>query len=307
MINVLQVQYFLAVAQHLNFTKAAESLFTTQPTISRQIACLEEDLGFPLFIRDKRNVSLTPAGQILYKELKNINDLMEAAVAKAKEANMGAYGSISIGYIESINTSNGFPEIISTFNDLHPYVSLTLEVNSFSTLREKFLQGLLDIIFTISFEISCMTGIDTHTLYKASGNLVVPTSNPLCRKESLSMEDIKNEDFVAISPLESPGGYQALIDSCKAHGFVPNIVKLAPNLETLFIYLHSGIGIALLDENVRIYGGDGLKFYPMPMDSDDLLTVEAVWKKDNQNPALPLFVSVLKGCGRGHGVVSQAP
>jgi DNA-binding transcriptional LysR family regulator len=297
MINVLQVQYFLAVAQHLNFTKAAESLFTTQPTISRQIACMEEDLGFPLFIRDKRNVSLTPAGQILYKELKSINELMETAVAKAKEANTGTYGSISVGYIESINTSDRFPKIVKVFNDLHPYVSITLEVNSFSALRDKFLQGLLDVIFTISFEVSCMTDIDTHTLYETCGNLVVPTCNPLSQQESLTMEDIKNEDFVAISPIESPSGYQILIDSCKDHGFMPNIVKLAPNLETLFVYLHSGTGIALLDENVRIYGGEGLKFYPMPMESDNLLTVEAVWKRDNQNPALPLFISVLEGCG----------
>ena len=101
MINVLQIQCFLAVVQYLNFTKAAESLYTTQPTISKQIAFLEHDLCFLLFIRTKRNVSLTPAGQVLYKELKSVLELIEVAIAK--EANIGASGDISIGCLEAIN------------------------------------------------------------------------------------------------------------------------------------------------------------------------------------------------------------
>ena len=104
-ITLLQIEYFIAVAKSLNFTDAARNLYVSQPSLSKQIALLEKEIGVQLFNRSTRGVRLTPAGAVLYKELGNVLDTIHEAIEKSSKKDLGEEGSITIGsLIPSIQT-----------------------------------------------------------------------------------------------------------------------------------------------------------------------------------------------------------
>ena len=97
--TIFQIQCFLNVAEYLNFTEAANHLFVAQSSLSRNVSNLEEELGMKLFVRTKKYVRLTSSGAILYEEFSKLMKLGEAAVQKARNAELGENGSIVLGVI----------------------------------------------------------------------------------------------------------------------------------------------------------------------------------------------------------------
>jgi DNA-binding transcriptional LysR family regulator len=286
-ITLLQIEYFIAAAKYLNFTEAAKNLYVSQPSLSRQIAILENEIGVQLFFRTKRNVRLTPAGTVLHKELQGIINSIEDAIEKAQQPDLGENSTITIGCLESMNTSTFLPPIIKKFREEHKNVTLILESHSFKQLREKFLKGKLDLIFTLSFEIDDSLGIVWDTVYKGNSYIVMEAANPLANLSNLSIKDLKDENFVIISRDESPKGFDSIMNLCKMNGFEPKIVKQLPNVESVLLCVEAGVGIALFDSQVR-YNSDNIKVFKV---EDDYVSVIMAWKKDNMNPSIPLFVN----------------
>lgn len=286
-ITLLQIEYFLAAAEHLNFTEAAKKLYVSQPSLSRQIAILESEIGVQLFFRTKRNVRLTSAGTVLHKEIHGIIASIDDAIERAQQPDLGENSTITIGCLESMNTSTFLPLIIKMFKEEHENVTLILESHSFKQLKEKFLKGKLDIIFTLSFEIEDSLGIVWDTVYKGNSYIVMDISNPLANSSSLSIKDLKNENFVIISRDESPRGFDSIMNLCRMNGFEPKIVKQLPNVESVLLCVEAGVGVALFDSQVR-YNSNNIKVFKV---EDDYISVIMAWKKDNMNPSIPLFVN----------------
>src|SRR3954454_14526676 len=99
--EIRQLRYFTAVAEHLNFTEAAKKLFVAQPAVSQQIASLEKEIGFKLFNRDKHSVQLTHAGRVFLNDALEMLDRSEAAIKKARKAAIGEVGQLSIGFLNA--------------------------------------------------------------------------------------------------------------------------------------------------------------------------------------------------------------
>ena len=130
--NVTKIKYFVEVARCSSFSEAARRLYTAQPNISKQIAQLEQELGFPLFIRDKRSVHLTAAGRLLYDRLKDFPDELEALIEQAKALSRREESHLSIGILEGQEVR---PQLLYRLNlakELHPNLELEVERNSFS-------------------------------------------------------------------------------------------------------------------------------------------------------------------------------
>lgn len=287
-ITLLQIDYFFAVAKYLNFTEAAKSLYVSQPSLSKQIAILESEIGVQLFYRTKRDVRLTPAGVVLFKELNGISELIERAVEKSRNPDLGESGTITIGCLEAMDTGKFLPAAVKKFKEKYPSVNVVFERHTFKMLREKFINGALDIIFTLSFEIDDSLGILWENVYKQNGSIVMEASNPLAFKVDLVFEDFKDENFVMLSRDETPNGFDGIIRLCRKHGFTPNIVKQLPNVESLLLCVESGLGIALVDSNIRMYNTENYKFFKL---EDDVISVVMAWKKENMNPIVPLFTN----------------
>jgi DNA-binding transcriptional LysR family regulator len=113
-------------------------------------------------------------------------------------------------------------------------------------------------------------------------------NHPLANEKSLKLKDVKDEPFVMISRDESPKGFDGIISLCKKHGFRPNIVKQLPNVESLMLCVEMGLGITLLDSNIRLHDNDNFRVFKV---EGDYIDVIMAWKKENMNPSIPLFTN----------------
>lgn len=285
-INLLQIEYFLAVAQHLNFTEAAKSLYISQPSLSKQIALLEKELGIQLFLRTKRSVHLTSAGALLFKELGEITERIEKALEKSEQAIFGEFSSIVIGCLNGMDTDEFLPGIINSFKSRYPDTKLVFERHSWKTLREKLINGAIDVAFTLSFEVDDSLGILWSNISKTTPSIVMSSAHPLAKRNDITLSDLKNENFVVISRDESPRAFDSIINLCRKYGFTPKIVKQLPNVESMLLSVEYGLGITLIDSNVRLFNNDKFRIYNIEGDSANIVMA---WKKDSNNPIVPFF------------------
>lgn len=157
-------------------------------------------------------------------------------------------------------------------------------------LREKLINGSLDIAFTLSFEIEGYSGMISNSIYKGNSIIIMDKSNPISKRERILIEDLKDEPFLAISRNESPNGFDRAINSCRRGGFTPKIEKQLPNIESILASVEAGIGVAILDSNFKFNNNEDIKLFKI---DDDYIDIIMTWKKDNMNTGIPIFSEYL--------------
>jgi DNA-binding transcriptional LysR family regulator len=289
-VTMLQIDYFLAVAEHLSFTEAANELYTSQPSVSKQIAILESQIGTKLFFRTKRAVRLTAAGEVLYEELAGISQKISRAIGKATGASTDENNTLNIGIYSAIDTSSFLPEFLCKFRSEHDSIRLNFERQYFRSLREKLALGKFDVIITFDFDIPERDDIASKTIKLTEGCIFVPQSDPLAARDALTIADLKDADFVCVSRSESPGGFNKLIRHCERNGFTPRIVQEVPNHESLMLAVQAGAGVTIADREGEIHERDGIRYFPQ---DDDFVGIKAAWRRDNRKPVLCVFIDEL--------------
>lgn len=293
--NLMRIQYFVEVARSENFSEAARKLYTSQPNLSRQIALMEQELGFELFHRVGRSIYLTQAGQYLYEQFKDIPERTAQAIAHAGALARGDVGNLRVGVLEGQEINTFFSERLRRISAERSDLTLEMERNSFSNLRSGLLQCRYDLIITLSFELEdleAMQAMEHDILLVQHGAIAISRKNPLASKKDLTLLDLKDEPFVAISYHESPAGYRQLLVQCAKVGFEPRISRQANTLESLLLCVEAGMGVALLDCNTRLEHNENVRMVPVP--NSDESHVIAVWQADNRNPAIRRLVEELK-------------
>ena len=250
--NLTKLRYFVEVARCGSFSEAARRLYTAQPNLSKQIAQMEQEIGFSLFQRSRRSVKLTPAGEFLFQKVEHLPDELDDIFEQARSLARRGDGTLSIGVLEGQDVNQVLGERLAAVSAIYPQLQISLERNSYQNLRSGVISGHYDIIITLSFDVEDTAEFDSYTLYKKQPAIAMSRSHPLARKEELTLNDLKEEHFIVISRNESPGGYQRLIDSCASEGFAPKIVREPRSLESLLLCVEMGMGIALLDQNTRL-------------------------------------------------------
>ena len=150
--TIFQIKCFLNVAEYLNFTEAANHLFVAQSSLSRNISNLEEELGMQL-LSVQKYVRLTPCGAVLYEEFSKLLKLGEAAVQKARNAELGENGSIVLGVIETQRSENFLPHTLHALREKHPNIKIDIISGNFQELRESLMNGKIDIALTLDFDL----------------------------------------------------------------------------------------------------------------------------------------------------------
>jgi len=293
--NLTRIQYFVEVAKSENFSEAARNLYTSQPNLSRQIAVMEQELGFALFHRVGRSIYLTQAGQYLYEQFKDLPEQTSRAIAHAGALARGDVGSLRVGVLEGQEINSFFAQQFRRIGEERPDLSLEVERNSFSNLRSGLLQCRYDLIITLSFELESLSAeesMEHEVILPQSGCIAISRKNPLASKADLGLADVKDEPFIAISSSESPAGYHQLFSQCAKAGFEPKISRQANTLESLLLCVEAGMGITLLDCNTRLEHNESVRIIPIP-DSEESHVV-AVWQTSNNNPAVRRLAEELK-------------
>lgn len=188
------IKYFLAVAREENITKAADALHITQPTLSRQLAQLEDDLNVKLFIRGKRNIVLTNEGMLFRRRAEEIFELVDKTQKELLEQEGNIGGTITIGYGE-LYAVDILARIIKSFKQKYPLVKFNLYTASGELVKERLNRGIVDIgIFLESinkekFEIIRMPMEERWVV-------VMPANSPLAKKSAVSIDDLKNVPLI---------------------------------------------------------------------------------------------------------------
>ncbi len=288
-----QIECFLNVAKFLNFTEAANHLFIAQSSLSRNISNLEEELGMKLFFRTKKYVRLTPAGAVLYEEFSSLTQQAKEAVEKARLAGLGQEGSISLGVIESQRSENFLPEVLNAVRERYPNIKLNVFRGNFKELRQALSEGKIDISLTMDFDLPGYPAEETvfQPFFHSSARCVISKLHPLAKKDYIHLEELKNVPLIAINPEISFGAYNNAVELCKLHGFTPKEIHLSNSTQDTLLMIESGLGYSILDENCISSANQAVQ--SIPVFRSDPLVLVAIWRKENFNPVISLFVNLL--------------
>ncbi|WP_156289830.1 LysR family transcriptional regulator [Oceanobacillus salinisoli] len=286
------LHYFIAVAEHLNFTHAARSLYVDQSSVSQQISKLEEEIGVKLFYRSKRTVQLTNAGQVFYDEAMSILEKSRQAVDKAKKADAGTIGKLKIGFLIA-PVREFLPEVIRNFKVKYPNVEIELNHLPIAYLNDPNKSDDLDIVFTIITGIKNLSDLNCHILSSDSTCVYVHQQHPLAEKSSVTLPELSNESFIMRHWEESPQWYDYTLSICRESNFTPKIVSQTKRIETVFLFIDSGIGISILPNYLKMYATSSIRLVELEGEAykTDILVYH---QKKNKNPAIPLFLEELE-------------
>lgn len=183
-----QMDYILELSRTLNFNRAAENLFISQPTLSYQIKTLEEELGFRIFDRRGKTVQLTPAGVQFTDTLQNIRNELQRAIEQGQNFSSKYNSSISIG-MNVRSQLIRLPEAITRFAGTHPTTDV-VPYFQYHGMFDSFLRGEKDIVFAYYDAVRHYPEVRFHKLYTSRIYLITELSDPLAKKELIREEDL---------------------------------------------------------------------------------------------------------------------
>jgi len=291
-LNSNQVKCFLALAETLNFTKAATRLYMTQPGLSHQIASLETELKTQLFIRNQKRVLLTPAGALLASELSGLQEAGERLIERVQTVGQGYTGELNIGLLEGQWMGADLTDLFRDYMQTYPNIDLRICQGSFGELRRQLQDGRIDAAFSLKFDIDGMDGMTWAPYDKDSAIFAVSRRLPIGQKEVITMEDMQKETFLIISPEDSRAGHEQIIAQFKQFGVNPEKIRFAPNLTTIMLWIEVGLGIGVVNMRSSIASNPDVRLiHEVPLEDASFCIA---WRKQNLNPAFSLFLEMLQ-------------
>jgi DNA-binding transcriptional LysR family regulator len=283
------LRYFVTVAEHLNFSRAAAILRMAQPPLSAQIKSLEEELGVKLLERTTRSVRLTSAGRVFLEEARTVLAAASRAEDRAKKAAHGLAGTLRIGVLAP-SANAWFAGVLREYRRKFPGVQLALFDLVSSEQLPRLRSGELDAGLLrppVGFP-----ELDHEFVEEAPQVLAAPSGHPLARKRTLDWRDFHEQDLVLIHPTAQHGYYDPFFAACARTGAVPRAAQYANDIQTKMWLISAGFGIAPTTATLAAVKRPGLVFRPLPAGLPPVQTAVA-WRKTDTSPALREFVQLV--------------
>lgn len=288
-----QLQYFLAVADQLNFSKAAEVLYVSQPLLSQQIAELERQLRVTLFNRSRRSVQLTPAGMALAQEARAILERVNRVESLVQQtaAGIGLQWDLNIGY-EEVFERTRLTQALLRFHEEYPSYHGYLTCYTLGQIMKAQHDGEVDLCFTMlpnkkidpELEVRAI-GEDTLVLTGASEYLAeVSMSSFLKLAERLPLMLMDNDSR----------GMSSIVALSEKLG-IHTQYRFYQSIQSILLNVEAGGGVTILPGSVvRTYASPHLSYLELSGYDEARLTLAACWNRRNVNPAIPIFLDCLK-------------
>ena len=284
--DINRLNEFIVLATHLNYSKAANQLFLTQPALSRHIHDLEQTLGAPLFIRDTHNVHLTAVGELFFQEAREIVDKYNHALKLVAEAAQTTTGQIMIGILGAA-VQPFLSDFIPVFSSEHPTVKLSFQCENLDELTRLLNEDAIDICFVTHVDSSFFSGLQSETILNDRLMVAVHPSHPLAKKDSVSLKDLSGLPAITFPQNTNPITRDFHKQLFKRANSKYNVVFEAPNMETAFFFTSINTGYFIIPSHLTFMAED-LNVLPLS-DESCSITLNMIWKKSNPNPALPIF------------------
>lgn len=297
------IQAFVAVAEELHFSRAAERLHMAPSPLSQTIRRLERHLGVELFERSTRKVALTPAGESFLVHVRTVVEEMELAERAARARGDVVYGRVRVGFSGSLNHAT-LPVLVRAVRERHPNISfdLTARVATAESVQ-RIARGELDLGFVgmpVDSTVVAARPISVDRL-----GVVVPQSHPLARSEELQLHDVVGEGIISL-PL-SPGSRlsEATVGAFAREGLRPHVAQEVNDPSLMVSFVAQGMGVAVAPEGMVPTLPRGVVFRPLAGEPAVLVSGIA-WSPHDLTAALAAVLAVARevlptpGAARDH-------
>ena len=280
-----QLRYFVAVAETLNFGRAAARLHMSQPPLSRQIKAFETELGTPLFARTTRGVRLSAAGTALLTDARRLLREAEAISAGAQALGRGEIGSVRLGFI-STASYNVLPRVLPEFPRRRPGIRLHLQEATSDAQAAMLRDDELDVGLVVPplFEVTCA--------YKPLLREPLIAALPARRRwpRRVSLATLANEPFILFPRKAGVGLYDLIVGFCRDAGFTPRIEQEAIQMPTIVSLVAAGMGVSLVPASLRHMRRTGVVYRPLG-ETSPLMEVGLAFRNGEIEPAVAAFVN----------------
>jgi DNA-binding transcriptional LysR family regulator len=260
--DLRHLRYFLAVAEELNFRRAAERLGMAQPPLSSQIHDLERELGVSLFRRVPKGAELTEAGVAFLAEVPAVFEQVDRAVRMAQRGGRGEVGLLRVGFTGSTLFNDIVPNSIREFRRAFPEVELELEELNSIHLLDRLNHWRLDAVF-IRPGAEAPTGVALLPLPSESMMAVVPADHRLAGKYAIELRELAEERFVMFSRLLGPALYDEVIGACREVGFEPQIGQIASQITSIANLVAVELGVSIVPTRMADAALTGVSYLPI--------------------------------------------
>jgi DNA-binding transcriptional LysR family regulator len=282
-----RLRYFIAVAEELNFHRAAEVLRVAQPAVSQQVRKLEIELGVDLLRRNRNSVTLTAAGVTFLDEARRTLRQAEAAARAARQASEGSHGRLHIGYPPGPLPMR-LAETVIRFAARFPFVEVVPEAVPARQAVGDVSAGRLDVavvglpVLAPSLTISPLS--DERVV------AAVPHRHPLSGRRELDLRQLAETPLIVLPRADNPAFHDSVLAACRSAGVAPTIVEAVESgVDHAMLLVAAGLGVAVLPEAATRYGAPAVSFLPV---TNPQLAAQTglIARSDDPNPTLGGFL-----------------
>ncbi len=277
--DIQALRYFVEVARKQGFTRASESLHVTQPAISKMVRALEEELGTPLLVRERRRVTLTDAGRLVLERAQGVLDALRGIEEEVVELASLRRGRLRIGMPPIVGVAF-FPPLLAEFHDAHPGIVLELREEGSHHIEALVLERELDVgaVVLPTDEKAFGTMPFVHDVLHA----VLHPSHPLARRKTIALGELEGTPFVLYRPEFALHGH--ILEACRRAGFTPHVASESSHWDFIVAMVAADIGVALLPQTICLQL-DPAQVRTIPMTEPIIpWDVALIWRRDRQLP-----------------------
>ncbi len=285
-LDLVQLNSFITVAEELHFGRAAERLCMTQAPLSRQIQLLEQALGVKLFERTSRAVHLTAAGHVFLTDARLLLTLAKQAATSAQRTSKGKTGRVTIGFT-SVMGFELVPNLIASAQRALPDIDIVLKEMVTVAQLEALEKHAIDLGFIRP--LASRQALKYQTVIREPLMVVLPVDHPLAARSHVELKDMNGVPFVMHSPDQGKYFYSLIAGLFASSGVTPKFIQHLDNVHTVVGLVRAGVGISIVPASAEQLHFDKVVFRPM-LQCDVTAESRMAWRADHHNPALTTFL-----------------
>ena len=275
----LQIDYFMAVATNLSFTKTSEELFVSQPAISRQISQLEKELGVRLFIRNNQKTELTEAGRLYYDLFSRYKADLITTRMEVDRILGRKRGVIRVGFLEGWDLFGIIPPMIERFNRDYPDIEVVINCCGVKELTTSLLNGSMDIIVTMNNTVNMNREFVCTDAASISKILIFSANHPLAEESNLTLRNFEKEVFIAPYEIVDDLVIDSISSYTRPFGFIPKL-RFVKNHESMITCVRNNMGVAIADTWVWAKGAADLRW--IPFNARDIISIARMSARESE-------------------------
>lgn len=297
-ITFQQLEVFQAVADKLNMTEAAESLFVSQSALSKTISRLEDSLGMRLFFRVNRGVTLTPEGEYLYNSLQKPMAAISGAIERVQAMQEGRR-TLRICCTSTYMFNSDYDPLrlsIQRFQEEYPSVDVQESILEWNDMPKELLFGSSDILICQDFVVKGLENVEYICAGMLGWYLVMAENNPLCTESLPTPEQLQTEPMYVLTTEKRSSMEARILPRCRAIGFEPASLIPVSNILTLMQLLGRGRGFSIIGKMDSRSPHAAIRYYPLDPAyiGSERICIAVAWNQHNQKSEIQRFLHIVR-------------